>query len=255
VPGFFMFAFRILIIACATIAASFAKADTALVAVAANFADAAREIETAFEADGKLQIDITTGATGKLYAQIKAGAPFDVLLSADQKTPKKMLDESLAVTGSDFTYAVGKLALYSSDAKLLDGEDGAKVLADGSFKHLAIANPELAPYGAAADAFLKSLFLKTRVESRIVTGENIGQTFTMVQTGAAELGLVAYSQVLKEGTAGSSWLVPQSLYPAIKQDAVLLNHGAENVAAMAFLEFLKTDGALAIIKTHGYDQK
>jgi molybdate transport system substrate-binding protein len=232
-----------------------ANAETALVAVAANFADAAKEVETAFEADGKHQIDITTGATGKLYAQIKEGAPFDAFLSADQKTPKKLVDESLGVADSAFTYGVGKLALYSADAKLLADQDGAKVLTDGTFKHLAIANPELAPYGAAADAFLKSLFLKDRVADRLVTGENIGQTFTMVQTGAAELGFVAFSQVLKEGHAGSFWLVPQSTYPAIKQDAVLLKHGENNEAAKAFLAFLKMDTALAIMKTHGYDQK
>jgi molybdate transport system substrate-binding protein len=222
---------RLMILICALLASP-ASADTALIAVAANFADTAKEIESAFEAGGTHQIDITTGATGKLYAH-----------------------ESLAVTGSAFTYAVGKLALYSSDAKLLADQDGAKVLAGGTFKHLAIANPELAPYGAAADAFLKSLFLKERVQDRLVTGENIGQTFAMVQSGAAELGFVAYSQVLKEGAAGSSWLVPQSLYPAIKQDAVLLTHGADNEAAKAFLAFLKTETALAIMKTHGYDQQ
>lgn len=231
-----------------------AKADTALVAVAANFADAAKAIEAAFEAGDTHQIDITTGATGKLYAQVKAGAPFDILLSADQKTPQNLAAEGLAVGGSGFTYAIGKLALYSSDATLLAGKDGAAVVAEGKFRHLAVANPELAPYGAAADAFLKSLFLKERVQDRIVTGENIGQAFTMVQTGAAELGFVAYSQVLKEGAAGSFWLVPQSLYPSIKQDAVLLQHGADNAAAKAFLAFLKTDAALAVMHAHGYDQ-
>lgn len=205
------------------------------------------------EADGKHQIDITGGSTGKLYAQIKEGAPFDVLLSADRETPDRLAYENLGVTGTVFTYAVGKLALYSTDPKMLHGQDGAEILANGRFRHLAIANPDLAPYGAAADAFLKNLFLKERVQGRIVTGENIGQTFNMVQSGAAELGLVAYSQVLKEGEMGSFWLVPQSTYPAIKQDAVLLKHGENNEAAKAFLAFLKTDTALAIMKTHGYE--
>ena len=232
-----------------------ARAGSGLIAVAANFSDAAKEIEAAFETDGGHQIDLTIGATGKLFAQIKEGAPFDVFLSADQKTPERLIAESLGVTGSVFTYGVGKLALYSAEPKLLDGQDGAKILATGLYRHLAIANPQLAPYGAAADAFLKSLFLKDRVQDRIVTGENIGQTFTLVQTGAADLGLVAYSQVLKEGQAGSFWLVPQSTYPAIKQDAVLLKHGENNKAAKAFLAFLKTDAALAIMKTHGYDQQ
>jgi molybdate transport system substrate-binding protein len=252
----FMGFFRVFVAVSALLASStLASADNALIAIAANFADAAKEIETAFEADGKHQIDITTGATGKLYAQIKADAPFDALLSADQKTPKKLVDESLGVAGSAFTYGVGKLALYSADAKLLANEDGAKFLAEGTFRHLAIANPELAPYGAAGDAFLKNLFLKERIQDRLVTGENIGQTFTMVQTGAAELGFVAYSQVLKDGQAGSFWLVPHSTYPAIKQDAVLLKHGENNETAKAFLAFLKTDTALAIMKTHGYDQQ
>ena len=231
------------------------RAETALVAVAANFSDAAKEIETNFEADGKNQIDITTGSTGKLYAQIKEGAPFDAFLSADQKTPEKLIAETLGIAGSGFTYGIGKLALYSGDAKLLAGQDGAKVLAVRAYKHLAIANAELAPYGKAADAFLRNQTLYEQVKDRIVTGENIGQTFTMVQSGAADLGFVAHSQVLKEGQAGSFWLAPQSTYPAIKQNAVLLKHGENNEAAKAFLAFLKTDAALAIMKSHGYDQQ
>jgi molybdate transport system substrate-binding protein len=252
VPGFFMFAFRVSMIAFALLASSFAKAETALIAVAANFADAAKEIETAFEADGKHQIDITTGATGKLYAQIKEGAPFDVLLSADKETPDKLAYENLGVTETIFTYAVGQLALYSTSPTLLKNNYGPKVLTEGDYRFLAIANPELAPYGAAADAVIKKLSLETVIKDRLVTGENIGQTFTMVQSGAADLGFVAYSQVLKDGAAGSFWLVPQSLHPAITQDAVLLKHGTDNAAAKAFLEFLKTDAALAIMKAHGY---
>ncbi len=250
-----MILIRFALAAIALLIALPARAETALIAVAANFSDAAKDIETAFEKDGKYQIDLTTGATGKLYAQIKEGAPFDVILSADQKIPAKLVDESLGVAATTFTYGVGKLALYSADSKLLADQDGAKILAEGTFRYLAIANPELAPYGAAADAFLKNLFLKDKVKSRIVTGENIGQTFTMVQTGSAELGLVAYSQVLKEGKDGSFWLVPQSLYLPIKQDAVLLTHGENNETAKAFLVFLKTNAALAIMKTHGYDQQ
>ena len=251
-----VFHLRNVLTACAVMAfVSQAQAENALVAVAANFADTAKQIESAFEAGNAHQIDITTGATGKLYAQIKEGAPFDAMLSADQNVPEKLIVEKLAVSGSDFTYGVGKLALYSSDPKMLDGKDGAQFLATGSYRHLAIANPELAPYGAAADAFLKNLFLKAEIADRLVTGENIGQTFTMVQTGAAELGFVAYSQVLKDGQSGSFWLVPPSTYPAIKQDAVLLKHGENNEAAKAFFAFLKTEAALAIMKTHGYDQK
>lgn len=250
-----MFASRFIFAGFAFLAVQSALADTATFAVAANFADAAKDLETAFEAAFPHDIALTSGATGKLYAHIKTGAPFDAFLSADQKTTKLLVNEGLGVADSRFTYATGKLALYSSDPMLLDGEDGAKILADGTFRHLAIASPNLAPYGAAADAFLKNLFLKSRVESRLVTGENIGQTFAMVQTGAAELGLVAYSQVLKEGAQGSFWLVPQSLYPPIKQDAVLLTYGQNNVAAIGFLAFLKTKDALAIMKTHGYAQK
>jgi molybdate transport system substrate-binding protein len=253
VPGFFMFVFRVSMIAFALLAAPSAKADTALIAVAANFADAAKEIEAAFEADGEHQIDLTTGATGKLYAQIKAGAPFDVFLSADFDTPDKLVYEHLGVSGTAFTYAVGKLALYSTSPTLLKNNYGPKVLAEGDYRFLAIANPELAPYGAAADAVIKKLSLEKTLKDRLVTGENIGQTFTMVQAGAAELGFVAYSQVLKEGQSGSFWLVGQSLYPYINQAAVLLNHGKDNEAAKAFLEFLKTKAALAIMKTHGYD--
>lgn len=250
-----MFASRFFFAGLVFLTVQAARAETANIAVAANFADTAKELELAFEATFPHDIAFTSGSTGKLYAQIKAGAPFEVFLSADQKTAKLLVDESSAIAESRFTYATGKLALYSSDAMMLDGEDGAKILADGTFRHLAIANPDLAPYGTAAEAFLKNLFLKSRVESRLVTGENIGQTFAMVQTGAAELGLVAYSQVLKEGSEGSFWLVPQSLYPPIKQDAVLLTYGQDNVAAADFLSFLKSKDALAIMKTHGYAQK
>jgi molybdate transport system substrate-binding protein len=250
-----MLVFRVLIIAGTFMATSFAKADTALIAVAANFANAAREIETAFEADGKYQIDITTGATGKFYAQIKEGAPFDALLSADRETPDKLAYENLGVTETIFTYAVGQLALYSTSPTLLKNNYGPKVLAEGDYRFLAIANPELAPYGAAAKAVIKKLSLEKTLKGRIVIGENIGQTFTMVQSGAADLAFVAYSQVLKGGKDGSFWLVEQSLYPAINQDAVLLAHGKDNDAAKAFLAFLKTEPALAIMKSHGYDQQ
>ncbi len=250
-----MFLIRFALAAIALLIALPARAETALIAVAANFSDAAREIEIAFEAGGLHQIELTTGATGKLYAQIKQGAPFDVFLSADQKTPQILMDENLAATEGAFTYAVGKLALYSNSATLLKNNYGPKVLVEGDYRFLAIANPELAPYGAAADEIIKKLSLVDILQGRLVTGENIGQTFTMVQSGAAELGFVAYSQVLKEGKDGSFWLVQDNLYQPIRQDAVLLAHGKDNEAAKAFLAFLKTDAALAIMKTHGYDQQ
>ena len=236
-----------------------ARADNAIIAVATNFLDTATDIEARFEADGTHMIDIVAGATGKLYAQIKAGAPYDAFLSADQTAPQKLVDENLAVTGGAFTYAIGKLALYSANPNLFTDQNAEQFLLEGSYRYLAIANPELAPYGAAANIYLQNLIAtksmsQSVLKDRIVTGQNIGQAFTLVQSGAAEIGLVAYAQVLKTGAGGSFWLVPPSAYPPIKQDAVLLTRGADNAAAIAFLAFLKTDVALAIIKSHGYDR-
>jgi molybdate transport system substrate-binding protein len=228
-----------------------ARADQALVAVAANFADALDGIAVPFEAETGHHLQVTIGSTGKLYAQIVAGAPFDVLLAADQERPARLEADGLTVPGSRFTYAMGALALWSADAHRI-GTDGAAVLRAGSFRRLAIANPALAPYGAAAREALLELGLWEALAGRIVMGENIGQTHAMVATGNAELGLVALSQLATRAVTGSHWVVPHNLYRPIRQDAVLLSRAADNAAARALLEFLRRPSVRETIRKLGY---
>jgi molybdate transport system substrate-binding protein len=230
-----------------------ARADSALAAVAANFAETAGALLPAFRETTGHDVQLTTGSTGKLYAQIGAGAPFDLLLSADAATPARLLEDGKAVAGTDFTYAVGRLTLWSPDPDRI-GADGRAALKDPDLRFVAIANPDLAPYGVAARETLQSLGLWEVLQPRIVMGQNIGQTNSMVATGAAELGFVALSAVLspRTGTKGSRWDVPQELFAPIRQDAVLLRHGADNAAAQAFLDYLRTPGAAAVIERFGY---
>jgi molybdate transport system substrate-binding protein len=229
-----------------------AHANEVQVAVAANFAVPMARIGDGFAAQTGHKLKVSTGGTGKFLAQIVAGAPFDVLLAADDETPKKLIDEGHAVAGSNFTYAIGKLVLWSPRPGYVD--DQGAVLSTGRFAHLAVANPKLAPYGAAAAEVLKARELLETLAPRLVTGENIGQTYQFVRTGNAELGFVALSQVMEPGKpiAGSYWLVPQSLYRPIRQEAVLLKNGAGNPAAAALLDYLKSTPALEVIRAFGY---
>jgi len=222
------------------------------VAVAANFAGPLKTLAEAFQKKTGHSVVASSGATGKLYAQVKNGAPFEVLLSADDKTPTTLETEGLALAGTRFTYAIGKLVLFSSKPDFVDG--AGAVLKAGKFSHLAIANPKTAPYGAAAIAALTQLKLLDALRPRFVEGENIAQTLQFVESGNAELGFVAWSQVLDKGKprAGSYWLVPESLYPEIRQDAVALKTGEKNPAVAAFLGFLKSDAARKIIAESGY---
>lgn len=231
---------------------SISHAEVALVAVAANFAAPAQEIATAFESQSQHRITISTGATGKFYTQIKQGAPYDVLLSADDTTINKLLSEQQAIQVTQFTYAIGRLVLWSATAGYVDSQGG--ILMHGDFKHFAIANPLLAPYGKAAIEVLKNLGLDD-LKSQFVTGENIAQTYQFVSTGNAELGFVARSQVEKNGKllSGSAWLVPQRLHAPILQEAVLLKKGEHNEAARSFLAFLKSPKAKRIIQSYGYE--
>ncbi|WP_246156729.1 molybdate ABC transporter substrate-binding protein [Aquicoccus porphyridii] len=230
-----------------------ARAETALAAVAANFAETAEALVPLFREATGHDLVLTTGSTGKLYAQIGAGAPFDLLLSADAATPARLLDEGKAVAGSDFTYAIGRLTLWSGDAARI-GTDGQAVLRDPDLRFVAIANPDLAPYGVAAREALESMGLWAALQPKIVMGQNIGQTHSLVATGAAELGFVALSAVKspRAVTGGSRWDVPQALFTPIRQDAVLLNPGAGNDAARAFLAFLRSDQAARVIERFGY---
>ncbi|MEX2518770.1 MAG: molybdate ABC transporter substrate-binding protein [Paracoccaceae bacterium] len=237
----------------ALLAAPARAADAPLVAVAANFAGAAEAIAAAYNAESGQEVRLTTGSTGKLYAQIRAGAPFAVLLSADAATPERLEAEGLAVAGSRFTYAIGQLALWSAAPGRV-GEDIAATLADPSVLHIAIANPDLAPYGVAAREVLQSLGLWDELQPKIVMGQNIGQTLSLVDSGAAELGFVAVSALSVAGAApkGSHFLVPADAHASIRQDAVLLLPGADDAAAEGFLAFLASDPGRAIAAEYGY---
>jgi len=218
------------------------------VAVAANFTQAAKEIAAAFQAETGHEAVLSFGSTGQLYTQITQDAPFEVFLAADTRRPAKALADGFGVEGSDFTYAIGKIVLWSTDA---DRVKGADTLDAGGFDRIAIANPETAPYGAAAVEAMKGLGVYDALEGKIVQGNNIAQAFQFVETGNAELGFVAKSQIAGSD-AGSRWEVPSDLYAPIRQDAVLLKKGADNAAAAAFLDFLKGPVAGAVIEKYGY---
>jgi molybdate transport system substrate-binding protein len=230
-----------------------AQAAEVSVAVASNFTAPAQKIAAAFERDTGHKAVLAFGATGKFYAQIKNGAPFQVLLAADGATPARLEKEGLALAGSRFTYATGRLVLWSPQPALVD--DKGDVLRTGGFAHLAIANPKLAPYGLAAVETLGKLGLLAALQPRLVQGENIGQAYQFVATGNAALGFVALSQVMSEGriTQGSAWVIPAQWHTPIRQDAVLLATANDNPAALAWVTFLKSDKARAIIRSFGYE--
>ena len=241
---------RLFLLACCVVGPAFA--DEVQVAVAANFMVPMKQISAAFEKDTGHKVALTFGSTGKLYAQITNGAPFDILFSADEKTPARLENQGLAVRGSRFTYATGQLVLWSIQAGVVDAQ--GEVLRTGEFKKLAIAAPQLAPYGAAALETLTKLGLLSRLKPRIVTGESIGQAYSFVATGNAELGFMALSQVYEKGQIrhGSAWLVPEALHSPIRQDVVLLGKGASNKAAIMLLDFVKKDKTKAVIRAFGY---
>jgi molybdate transport system substrate-binding protein len=234
-------------------AAPAARAAEVTVAVAANFAEPVETLAKMFREKAGHSLSIVTGSTGKLYAQIINGAPFDVLLAADQERPERLAKEGQGEAGSVFTYAIGRLTLWSPDPAMI-AKNGAATLRAGKFRFLALANPELAPYGVAAQQTLEKLGLWDELQPKLVRGENIGQTFQMVESGNAELGFVALSYVLsgRNQKPGSRWDVAFELYQPIRQDAILLGHGADNQAARAFLAFLKTPEAREVIERFGY---
>jgi molybdate transport system substrate-binding protein len=223
-----------------------AQAGEVTVAVASNFQTTLESLTPGFEAQTGHRITIIGGATGKLATQILQAAPFDVFLSADDKAPAKVLAGGKGVAGTEFTYALGALALYSADPARISG-DGAVILREGDFTKLAIANPKLAPYGVAAEEVIAALEARGSLEGKIVMGENIGQAFAMAASGNAELGLVALSQV--QGQKGSHWPVPSDLHQPIRQNALLIRDGE---AARAFLDYLRSAPARAIIAEAGY---
>lgn len=241
-----------LVIAVAALSASSVFADEVQVAVAANFTAPIQAIAKDFEKDTGHKLVASFGATGQFYTQIKNGAPFDVFLAADDTTPAKLESENEIVKGSRFTYAIGTLALWSAKEGYVD--DKGEVLKKNQYQHLSIANPKAAPYGLAATQVLDKLNLTEATKAKIVEGQSIAQAYQFVQTGNAELGFVALSQVYKDGklTSGSAWIVPANLHEPIKQDAVILNKGKDSAAAKALIEYLKGPKAAAVIKSYGY---
>lgn len=223
------------------------------IAVAANFTAPINEIAAAFEKASGHKVIAAFGPTGGLYTQIKHGAPFEVFLAADESTPARLETEGEILAGSRFTYAIGKLVLWSASAGYVDAQ--GEVLRRNEFNHLSIGNPKTAPYGLAATQVLARLGLSEAVKPKLVEGTNITQAYQFVATGNAELGFVALSQVFKDGqiSGGSAWIVPEDMYEPIRQDAVILNKGKDNPAAAALVDYLKGPKAAAVIKSYGYD--
>jgi len=238
---------------CFALASAAALADDVQVAVAANFTAPMKLIAADFEKDTGHKAVLTFGATGRFYAQISNGAPFEVFLAADDETPARLEKEGAAVNGSRFSYATGKLVLWSAQPGMVDAH--GEVLKKGDFKKIAIAAPKLAPYGAAAVETMNKLGLQAALEPRLVQGESIGQAFSFVSTGNAELGFIALSQVYEGGKikSGSAWMVPENLHSPIRQDAVLLTKAKDSKAAVQLMAFLKTDKARAVIRSFGYE--
>ena len=232
---------------------SLARAEDVNIAVAANFTAPMKTLVAQFEKDTAHKVAVSLGATGKFYAQIKSGAPFDVFLSADDATPARLEKEGSAVAGSRFTYAVGRLALWSATPNFVDTQ--GEVLKSGKFANIALASPKLAPYGAAAVQALTRLGLLAALEPKFVQGESIGQAYSFVATGNAALGFVALSQVFEDGKikTGSAWIVPATLHSPLRQDAVILARGKDNKGAADFMRFLKTETARAVIRSYGYE--
>ena len=228
-----------------------ACAEEVVAAVAANFAAAMARIEPAFEQASGHQLTVVLGSSGKFLQQIQQGAPFDVFLSADAERPELLARSNLGVPASRFTYAIGRLALWSPQADAFS--DGETYLKAGAFRHLAIANPAVAPYGVAAQRTLEQLGLWAGLQEKIVRAEDIGQVYAMAGSGAAEAAFVAYSSVLAGSKPGSQWLVPQNLHPPLNQDAILITRAQNNPAARALLDYLKTPAARDVIESLGYD--
>ncbi len=228
------------------------SSDEIRVAVASNFVPVMKILAEHFEANTHHTVTLISGSTGKHYAQIKHGAPFHVFFAADVERAKRLEEEGDAVMGSRFTYTIGHLVLWSPETGYVGAN--SKVLESAEYRHLAIANPKLAPYGRAAKEVLEAIGLWSSTQASLVRGENIGQAFQFVKSGNAELGFIAYSQIknptqFEQKMTGSFWMVPQQLYSPIEQQAVLVKN---NSAAREFILFVKSEASQSIIQKHGY---
>jgi len=227
------------------------SAESVAVAVAANFHAPMQALVEQFETETGYDVLVISGSTGGLYAQIVNGAPYDLFIAADTRRPALLATAGLGLEQTQATIAIGQLVLWSNDADLIEAQElGA--LRDESIRFLAIANPDLAPYGTAARQALMTMNLWEQWASRIVYGENIAQAYAMAATGNAELALISRSQISAENIAGAYLLIPPGFYEPIRQDAILLARGATNAAAVALLEYLSTPNATAVIRDFGY---
>lgn len=245
-----MFRSAILFIFLLTISSSSFSDDKLRVAVASNFVQPAKALAEIYQREYGCVVEVISGSSGKLYAQIKQGAPFDAFLSADEVKPQRLVNEGLAVRDSLFVYAQGQLILWSSGRE----QDVQQRLLSGDFRHLAIANARLAPYGKAAEEVISGLHAEALVKGKKVMGENISHTLQYVKSGNAQLGFVALSQVMYNGvlTSGSGWVVPQSLYQPVKQSGVGLKNAENPEQAADFLQFLRSEKAQTLMQRYGY---
>lgn len=247
-----MFPFNCSLLITAAFCAQVQAADI-YVAVAANFAAPMQKIAKSFEQESDHKVLLSFGSTGNLYAQIKNGAPFQIFLAADDETPTKLEREGLGVASTRFTYAIGKLVLWSPQPNLVDEQGG--ILKSQRYQYLAIANPKLAPYGAAAIETLNKLGVMQEAQTKFVQGENIAQTYQFVASGNAPLGFVALSQVMVDGkiAKGSTWVVPAHLHAPLKQDAIVLQKGKDNTAVSALFSYLRSNNAKKVMRAYGYE--
>jgi molybdate transport system substrate-binding protein len=250
----FRFLFRGIVLAAALLPCGPLRADQILAAVAANFSAPMKMIASEFENETGHKVLLAYGTVGKFYSQIKNGAGFEVLVSSDRETPDKLVREGLAAESTRFTYAIGKLVLWSAGKDKVDSK--GEVLKSGQFQYLALANPKFAVYGAAGEEVLKKMGVLDAVQSKIVNAENLTQAYQFVATGNADLGFVALSQVIgADGkiAAGSAWIVPPELYPPLKQDVILLAPGKDKAPALTLVNYFRTEKARSIIRANGYE--
>lgn len=223
------------------------------IAAASDLQTALPEVAAAYEAKSGKKVRITFGSSGNFFAQIQNGAPFDLFLSADLEYPRRLEEAGLAVAGSRYLYATGKIVLWVPKDSPLDPARGLALLQDARVKRIALANPAHAPYGRAARTALEKAGLWDSLQQKVVLGENISQAAQFVQTGNAQAGIIALALARSPRMAqGKYWVIPQELYPPLEQAVVILKRSPNADGAREFLTFLKSPAALEILQRYGF---